>query len=144
MTVWGTRTDLPDAGPRAPPTEACRRALTSNGTLVLSSGESDGRWIGAVDRIIAGVVSSLFVSQRLSVLDTKQSTEDMRCLKELIEAGQVTPVIDRTCSPNCRAQQGGLATYPMSLPTFQRTSDCCAQCVRFSGTTSCWPACSRE
>ncbi len=24
----------------------CRRALTSNGTLVLSSGESDGRWLG--------------------------------------------------------------------------------------------------
>jgi NADPH:quinone reductase-like Zn-dependent oxidoreductase len=76
----------------------CGRALTSNGTLVLSSGESGGRWIGPVDRIIAGVVSSLFVSRRLSVLDTKQSAEDLRSLKELIEAGKVTPVIDRTYS----------------------------------------------
>jgi NADPH:quinone reductase-like Zn-dependent oxidoreductase len=82
------------AGTRSAPD--CMRALTSNGTLVLSSGDSGGRWIGPLDRIIAGVVSSLFVSQRLRVLDTKRSLPDLRYLTALIEAGKLTPVIDRT------------------------------------------------
>lgn len=75
---------------------ACRRALTSKGTLLLSSGESNGRWIGPVGRIIKAVVLSPFVSQRLVSFLAKRSTADLDVLKELIEAGKVTPVIDRT------------------------------------------------
>jgi NADPH:quinone reductase-like Zn-dependent oxidoreductase len=44
----------------------CRSALTSNGNLVLSSGESEGRWIGPVDRVIKGLVLSGFVSQKMA------------------------------------------------------------------------------
>jgi NADPH:quinone reductase-like Zn-dependent oxidoreductase len=44
----------------------CRSALTSNGHLVLSSGESEGRWIGPVDRVIKGLVLSGFVSQKMA------------------------------------------------------------------------------
>jgi NADPH:quinone reductase-like Zn-dependent oxidoreductase len=76
----------------------CRRALTSGGTLVLSSGESDGRWIGPLDRILKAVVLSPFVSQRLRPLVAKRSGVDLRFVKELIETGKVTPVIDRTYS----------------------------------------------
>jgi NADPH:quinone reductase-like Zn-dependent oxidoreductase len=74
----------------------CRRALTANGTLVLSSGDSPNRWIGPIGRILAAVAASPFVSQRIVVLDTKNRAQDLQCLTELIEAGKVTPVIDRT------------------------------------------------
>ena len=76
----------------------CRRALASKGKLVLSSGDSDGRWIGPIDRIIKAAVLSPFVSQTLVSLDTKRSKPDLEHLKELIEAGKLTPVIDRTHS----------------------------------------------
>ena len=82
------------AGTRSP--SDCRRALTSKGKLILSSGESDGRWIGPLDRIIKAVVLSPFVSQRLGPFEAKRSKEDLRVLKELIESGKVSPVIDRT------------------------------------------------
>jgi NADPH:quinone reductase-like Zn-dependent oxidoreductase len=76
----------------------CRRALTRRGTLVLSSGESVGRWIGPVGRIIKAVALSPFVSQRLTTFTTKRSKEDLQFLKELVEAGKLTPVIDRMYS----------------------------------------------
>jgi NADPH:quinone reductase-like Zn-dependent oxidoreductase len=76
----------------------CRRALTSKGTLVLSSGESDGRWIGPVDRIIKAAVLSPFVSQKMASFTVKPNKEDLQFLKQLIEAGKLTPVIDRTYS----------------------------------------------
>jgi NADPH:quinone reductase-like Zn-dependent oxidoreductase len=76
----------------------CRRALTPRGILVLSSGDSDGRWIGAVDRIIAAAALSPFVSQRLRTLDTKRKRDDLLVLTELVETGKVKPVIDRVLS----------------------------------------------
>ena len=39
---------------------------------------------------------SPFVSQRLIALVSKTTKEDLVVLKELIESGKVTPVIDRT------------------------------------------------
>ena len=84
------------AGSRSP--SECRRALTSKGTLVLISGESDGRWIGPVDRIIKAAVLSPFVSQKMASFTVKPNREDLHYLKELIEAGKLTPVIDRTYS----------------------------------------------
>jgi len=71
----------------------CRRALTPNGTLVLSSGE--GRFAG-IDRIVRALASSPFVRQRLRSLATKETNEDLVALAALIGAGKLTPVIDRT------------------------------------------------
>ena len=82
------------AGTRSP--SECRRALTSKGTLVQISGESDGRWIGPVDRIIKALVLSPFVSQKMASFTVKPNKEDLRVLKQLIEDGKLTPVIDRT------------------------------------------------
>jgi NADPH:quinone reductase-like Zn-dependent oxidoreductase len=76
----------------------CRRALTSKGTLVLSSGDSEGRWIGPVDRVIKAIVLSPFVSQKLGSFLMKPTKDDLQFLEELIEAGNLTPVIDRTYS----------------------------------------------
>jgi len=84
------------AGTRSP--SECRRALTTQGTLVLSSGESEGRWIGPVERIIKALVLSPFVSQKMVSFTVKPNKEDLQFLKQLIEAGKLTPVIDRTYS----------------------------------------------
>jgi NADPH:quinone reductase-like Zn-dependent oxidoreductase len=73
-----------------------RRALTSTGTLVLVGGEGGGRWLGGLDRQLRALLLSPYVSQKLKMKVPSENYEDMLALKELIEAGKVTPVIDRT------------------------------------------------
>ncbi|TMK19377.1 MAG: NAD(P)-dependent alcohol dehydrogenase [Actinobacteria bacterium] len=72
-----------------------RRALTPKGTLVIVGGEGGGNVLGGFDRNIRSGLASKFVSQRLTMLTSKERGEDFEALRELIEAGKVTPVIDR-------------------------------------------------
>jgi NADPH:quinone reductase-like Zn-dependent oxidoreductase len=73
-----------------------RSALNPKGTLVIVGGETDGRWLGGTDRQIRAHMLSPFVGQKLGTFISSENHEDMIVLKELIEAGKVTPVIDRT------------------------------------------------
>jgi NADPH:quinone reductase-like Zn-dependent oxidoreductase len=73
-----------------------RRALTPEGTLVIVGGEGGGNWLGGFDRNLRSGLVSMFVRQRLTMLASKELGEDFDVLRELIEAGKVTPVIDRT------------------------------------------------
>jgi NADPH:quinone reductase-like Zn-dependent oxidoreductase len=73
-----------------------RRALTPTGTLVIVGSEGRGRWLGGFDRNLRAVALSRFVGQRLRMLGSKPRQEDLQTLRELLEAGKVTPVIDRT------------------------------------------------
>jgi NADPH:quinone reductase-like Zn-dependent oxidoreductase len=72
-----------------------RRALAADGTL-LSNGAPVRGWIGGVDRVALTLVQSLFVRQQLRPFVSSSNKADLAVLKELVEAGKVTPVIDRT------------------------------------------------
>jgi NADPH:quinone reductase-like Zn-dependent oxidoreductase len=73
-----------------------RRALTPRGTLVIVGGEGGGKWLGGTDRQIRAMMLSPFVGQKLGTFVNKENHEDMLVLKELVESGEVTPIIDRT------------------------------------------------
>jgi NADPH:quinone reductase-like Zn-dependent oxidoreductase len=73
-----------------------RRALTPRGTLVIVGSEGRGRWMGGFDRQLRALALSRFVGQRLRMLSSKPRQEDLQTLRDLIEAGKVTPVVDRT------------------------------------------------
>jgi NADPH:quinone reductase-like Zn-dependent oxidoreductase len=75
---------------------ALRRVLTPNGTLLLSSGESAGRWFGPFGRVLRAAALSPFVGQRLRTFEAKPSGDDLQVLTELIESGKLAPVIDRS------------------------------------------------
>jgi NADPH:quinone reductase-like Zn-dependent oxidoreductase len=73
-----------------------RRALTPTGTLVIVGGEGGGRWLGGFDRNLRAVALSRLVGQRLRMLSSKPGQADLQVLRELLEAGKLTPVIGRT------------------------------------------------
>jgi NADPH:quinone reductase-like Zn-dependent oxidoreductase len=72
-----------------------RRALTPRGRLVIVGGETDGRWLGGTDRQLRAQLLSLFVSQTLGTFITSENATDLAALRELIEAGRLTPAVDR-------------------------------------------------
>jgi NADPH:quinone reductase-like Zn-dependent oxidoreductase len=79
------------------PLSELRRALTPKGTLVIVGGDGGGRWTGGFFRgMLRAPIVSLFVGQRLRGLATKVKREDVITLTELVEAGTLKPVIDRT------------------------------------------------
>jgi NADPH:quinone reductase-like Zn-dependent oxidoreductase len=73
-----------------------RRALTPKGTLVIVGSEGRGRWLGGFDRSLRAPVLSRLVGQRLRMLASMPRQDDLQTLRELIEAGKLTPLIDRT------------------------------------------------
>ena len=78
------------------PLSDCRRVLLPTGVLVIV-GAADGRHTAPiVARLVAAVAMSCFSSQRMLPFLARNSKEDLIFLSELIEAGKVTPVIDRT------------------------------------------------
>jgi NADPH:quinone reductase-like Zn-dependent oxidoreductase len=70
-----------------------RQVLTPTGTLVIVGSEGRGRWLGGFDRNLRAVLLSRFVGQRLAMLSSKPRQEDLQTLRELLEAGKVTPPV---------------------------------------------------
>jgi NADPH:quinone reductase-like Zn-dependent oxidoreductase len=77
-----------------------RRALTPEGTYVLIGhdqyGSAGHRWFGSLGRFAKLLVISPFVSQLHPFRGTKDPGDRLVVLKQLIEAGKLMPVIDRT------------------------------------------------
>jgi NADPH:quinone reductase-like Zn-dependent oxidoreductase len=82
------------------PWSEARRALSPGGTYVLSGfdqyGASGHRWFGSLGRFAKLMVIAPFVSALHPFRGTKDPGDRLVVLKELIEAGKITPVIDRT------------------------------------------------
>jgi NADPH:quinone reductase-like Zn-dependent oxidoreductase len=77
------------------PLSACRRVMTPKGTFVAVGVRAGGRWVGPLPYLLKLLVSSWFASQHVVFFVASIGTDDLVVLKELIEAKQVTPVIDR-------------------------------------------------
>jgi NADPH:quinone reductase-like Zn-dependent oxidoreductase len=73
-----------------------RRALAPRGTLVIVGGEGGGRLTGGFERQLRAALISPFLGQRLHSLVAVDRRKDLLFLKDLIEAGMLTPVIDAT------------------------------------------------
>lgn len=79
------------------PLHVLRRGLTPRGTLAIVGGEGGGKWTaGFFRQMLRAPVMSLFTGQRLKPVIVTEPREDLQTLAEMIEAGQVTPVVGRT------------------------------------------------
>ena len=72
-----------------------RRVLHPHGTLVLIGAEGGNRVLGGTTKWIQALLLSPFVRQHLRPLSSTPNKKDLLLVKELIEAGKITPVIDR-------------------------------------------------
>ena len=72
-----------------------RRVLTPEGTLGLVA-PGRGDWVGPIARVLGAIVTSRLGRQKVRPFLAPVSRESLLVLKELIEAGKLTPVIDRT------------------------------------------------
>jgi NADPH:quinone reductase-like Zn-dependent oxidoreductase len=70
-----------------------RRTLKPTGTLISNGGGHAG---GKLGRTIRTMLVSMFVRQQASPTVKTQNHDDLVALKELAEAGAITPVIDST------------------------------------------------
>lgn len=74
---------------------ARRRVLAHDGTLIPNSGNG-GRWVASLGRIVRARLLSPFVSQTLRPFLSVYRRADLVALRDLIAAGNLTPVVGRT------------------------------------------------
>jgi NADPH:quinone reductase-like Zn-dependent oxidoreductase len=100
FTRTGDRYDLILDIPGNHPWSDLRRALNPEGTYVLIGHDQYGAagrpWIGSLGRFAKLLVMSPFVSQLHGLRGAKDPGDRLVVLKELIEAGKITPLIDRS------------------------------------------------
>jgi NADPH:quinone reductase-like Zn-dependent oxidoreductase len=73
---------------------ACRRVLSPTGICVMVGGPWRG-YIALLTHLIRASVWSRFSNRKLRNFLARTNTEDLAILRDLMEAGKVTPVIDR-------------------------------------------------
>jgi NADPH:quinone reductase-like Zn-dependent oxidoreductase len=95
FTRSGERYDvlLDVAGSR--PWRACRRVLAPGGTAVVVGGPKSNRLLGPLGHVAAMRAGAIARRQKALFFIARPSRVDLDVLRELIEAGQVRPVVDR-------------------------------------------------
>ena len=73
-----------------------RRAAASRGIVIVNGGGSPGHIIGAVGSILRAAVVNLSVRQQITMVPTNWNRADLIAVTELVDAGTLHPVIDRT------------------------------------------------
>jgi NADPH:quinone reductase-like Zn-dependent oxidoreductase len=76
----------------------CRRILNPKGKIIMigGGGVNDGRWTGPLIAVLKMLVLKPFVTQEMSMMLADMNKSDLTILADLMQAGKVTPVIDRT------------------------------------------------
>jgi NADPH:quinone reductase-like Zn-dependent oxidoreductase len=75
----------------------CKRVLNAAGRYVPCSG-GGGDWLGPIGRILGGQFTFLFGGKRMKMFMQKVNAADLVVMRDLIEAGVMRPVIERTWS----------------------------------------------
>ena len=81
-----------------------RSALTPTGSVVPNGGNFGNRWFAGGARVISSHLLARVAGQPLRPFLVSQNHADLIVLKELIEAGEVTPIIERTYALDETAQ----------------------------------------
>ena len=76
----------------------CRRILTPKGKYIMigGGGPNEGRWIAPFGRVIHTLLLSPFISQQMGMMLAELNKKDLTVLADMMQAGTVKPVIDRT------------------------------------------------
>jgi NADPH:quinone reductase-like Zn-dependent oxidoreductase len=72
-----------------------RHVLTPNGALVIVGGPNDDPWLGPLATLLKASLVAPFVSQKQTFMLARANGEDLDVLRELMQTGKLTPVIDR-------------------------------------------------
>ena len=73
-----------------------RGVLTDSGVLIPNGGNFGNRWFSSAGRLVRGTILFRFGGQKLGNFLVSMNHDDLVVLKDLIEAGKVTPVVDRS------------------------------------------------
>ena len=73
----------------------CKRVLKPRATVVLVGGQIGNRLLGPMGHVIKMRLAGMLSSRKVVFFVAKFNGADMEVLRELLEAGKVTPVIDR-------------------------------------------------
>ncbi len=75
---------------------ACKSLLNSNGTYIAAGGSTDLWMFRPMARMVAQLVLSWIGTQKMLGIFAKASQDDLTILHNLMQAGKLTPVIDKT------------------------------------------------
>jgi NADPH:quinone reductase-like Zn-dependent oxidoreductase len=90
---------------------AYRRALEPEGILVMVTGPKTNPWLGPIGRVLWAKVSSPFTSRTQASLFASLNAQDLRVLRDMMEAGALRAVID---------QRFTLADTPQAIDYLER------------------------
>lgn len=73
-----------------------RGSLSRKGILVPNHGNLQSRWLANLPRLVAAAVMGLLMSQSVGIFVGSEKRKDLMAMAELIESGEVSPVIEKT------------------------------------------------